>query len=304
MNPLLKGNVIARLDKVHDGTSHIFTDRFFEGLTIVTNALDNVAARMYVDSRCVTAKVPLLESGTLGPKGHVQVILPHVTESYGSQKDPEDNNDIPICTLKMFPEETIHCIEWARDLFGKLFSQAPKSALKILEEGEDASLENAQDLGGFKEGVKLLKERPKTFEDCVAFARKAFEHYLNHAVRQLLHVYPLDAKTKEGAPFWTLPKRAPAPLVFDETNLLHLQFISATACLQATVFKIPIPSEKPRSDEFRIELGKMATTIQVEEFVPDEEAAKEIQASVDKATSKGQEGPDEEGKEAEEEEQI
>jgi ubiquitin-activating enzyme E1 len=303
MNPELKGNVIARLDKVHDGTGHIFTDQFFEGLTIVTNALDNVAARMYVDARCVTAKVPLLESGTLGPKGHVQVILPHLTESYGSQKDPEDNNEIPICTLKMFPEETIHCIEWARDLFGKLFSQAPKSALKVLEEGEGASLEDAQDLGGFKEGVKLLKDRPKTFDDCVAFARKAFEHYFNHAIKQLLHVYPLDAKTKEGAPFWTLPKRAPAPLVFDETNMLHLQFLSATACLQATVFKIPIPSAKPRSDEFRIELGKMATAIKVEEFVPDEQAAKEIQASVDKAASKGKEGEGDEGEEAEEEEQ-
>lgn len=77
MNQQLKGNIIARLDKVHEATNHIFTDRFFEGLTIVTNALDNVAARTYVDSRCVTAKTPLLESGTLGPKGHVQVILPH-----------------------------------------------------------------------------------------------------------------------------------------------------------------------------------------------------------------------------------
>ena len=84
MNHQLKGNIIARLDKVHEATNHIFTDRFFEGLTIVTNALDNVAARTYVDSRCVTAMTPLLESGTLGPKGHVQVILPHLTESYSS----------------------------------------------------------------------------------------------------------------------------------------------------------------------------------------------------------------------------
>lgn len=30
MNPDLKGNIIARLDKVHEGTSHIFTDKFFE----------------------------------------------------------------------------------------------------------------------------------------------------------------------------------------------------------------------------------------------------------------------------------
>jgi hypothetical protein len=42
MNPDLKGNVIARLDKVHEGTSHIFTNKFFEELTIVMNALDNV----------------------------------------------------------------------------------------------------------------------------------------------------------------------------------------------------------------------------------------------------------------------
>jgi len=36
-------------------------------------------------SRCVTNQKPLLESGTMGTKGHVQVIVPHLTESYGSQ---------------------------------------------------------------------------------------------------------------------------------------------------------------------------------------------------------------------------
>lgn len=48
-------------------------------MTIVTNALDNVQARRYVDQRCTENRVPLLESGTLGPKGHVQVIIPGLT---------------------------------------------------------------------------------------------------------------------------------------------------------------------------------------------------------------------------------
>jgi molybdopterin/thiamine biosynthesis adenylyltransferase len=122
MNRDLKDNIIARLDKVHEGTAHIFTDQFFEELSVVTNALDNVHARRYIDTRCVTAKTPLLESGTLGPKGHVQVVLPYKTESYGSMNDPEDNTEIPHCTLKMFPEETLHCVEWARDKFGKIFT--------------------------------------------------------------------------------------------------------------------------------------------------------------------------------------
>lgn len=71
MNKELKGNIIARLDKVYEGSAHIFTDKFFDELTVVTNALDNVKARIYIDARCVTAKTPLLESGTLGSKGHV-----------------------------------------------------------------------------------------------------------------------------------------------------------------------------------------------------------------------------------------
>ena len=50
--------------------------------------------------------------------------------------DPEDNTEIPHCTLKMFPEETLHCVEWARDIIGKMFTQGPQNLLKIIEEGE------------------------------------------------------------------------------------------------------------------------------------------------------------------------
>lgn len=49
MNKDLKGHMLARLDKVHDATSHIFTDKFFESQTVIANALDNVHARRYVD---------------------------------------------------------------------------------------------------------------------------------------------------------------------------------------------------------------------------------------------------------------
>ena len=71
MNNKLRGNIMPLVEKVHDQTEALFNDPFFEGLHIVANALDNVNARKYVDSRCVKARIPLLESGTLGPKGHV-----------------------------------------------------------------------------------------------------------------------------------------------------------------------------------------------------------------------------------------
>lgn len=49
MNKLMKDHIFYRLDKVHEGTSHIFSDKFFENLTMVTNALDSIPARRYVD---------------------------------------------------------------------------------------------------------------------------------------------------------------------------------------------------------------------------------------------------------------
>lgn len=68
---MLKNHIVARLDMVHEGTKDIFSDEFFQKQTIIANALDNVKARKYVDLRCVLNKKPLIESGTLGPKGHV-----------------------------------------------------------------------------------------------------------------------------------------------------------------------------------------------------------------------------------------
>ena len=32
---------------------------------------------------------------------------------------------IPVCTLKMFPEETVHCVEWALSEFKELFEDSP-----------------------------------------------------------------------------------------------------------------------------------------------------------------------------------
>jgi molybdopterin/thiamine biosynthesis adenylyltransferase len=122
-------NCLPLTEKVCPQTEDIFTDSLLINLDIIVNALDNVQARKYIDNRCVRVNRPLLESGTLGPKGHVQVIIPSMTENYGAMTDPDDDGEIPYCTLKMFPEETVHCVEWGRDKFEKLFN----SEFKTLE---------------------------------------------------------------------------------------------------------------------------------------------------------------------------
>ena len=69
-----------------------------------------------MDQRCVFYRKPLLESGTLGTKGNTQVIIPDLTESYGSSQDPPEK-ETPSCTIKNFPNAINHTIEVSKHLF-------------------------------------------------------------------------------------------------------------------------------------------------------------------------------------------
>jgi len=71
----------------------------------------------------------------MGTKGHVQVILPHLTETYASQHDPPDES-FPHCTIKSFPYMIAHTIQWARSKFESLFVAKPAEVQKFFENKE------------------------------------------------------------------------------------------------------------------------------------------------------------------------
>eukprot|EP01027_Heterolobosea_sp_BB2_P001334 GEZU01002038.1.p1 GENE.GEZU01002038.1~~GEZU01002038.1.p1 ORF type:complete len:1006 (+),score=425.20 GEZU01002038.1:121-3138(+) len=237
MNPEFK--VISLNEKVGKDTEDIFDDDFWEALDGVTNALDNIQARLYVDTRCVYYRKPLLESGTLGTKGNVQVVVPGVTESYGQSRDPPEKS-IPSCTLKNFPSMIEHCIAWSKDLFGGMFGNAAEEVnsfltnpdfINSIEGSKRATVEAIHD--------NLIASKPRSFDDCIVWARLKFEDFYNHKIRQLLSMFPLDAKTSTGAPFWSGPKRPPRPLEFDPNDPLHMGYIIAAANLRAFNYNIP-----------------------------------------------------------------
>lgn len=113
----------------YDTEKEIFTDAFLQEAAsgvdklsppIVLAALDNIESRRYLDTRCVTNRLAMFDSGTQGTKGHTQVVLPDITESYSSQRDPSTygTESIPYCTLKSFPAKPVDCVEWAREKVG------------------------------------------------------------------------------------------------------------------------------------------------------------------------------------------
>jgi ubiquitin-activating enzyme E1 len=73
MNPNI--NIEPNLNRVCPETELIYNDAFFDSLDVVCNALDNVKTRLYIDSKCIEHQKPLIESGTLGTEGNVQVMI-------------------------------------------------------------------------------------------------------------------------------------------------------------------------------------------------------------------------------------
>ncbi|KAF2645604.1 ubiquitin-activating enzyme E1 [Massarina eburnea CBS 473.64] len=236
MNPDLNGKIVSMQDKVGPETEHIFNEQFWDNLDAVTNALDNVEARTYVDRRCVFFRKSLLDSGTLGTKGNTQVVLPHITESYSSSQDPPEKS-FPMCTLRSFPNRIEHTIAWAREMFDTLFVKGPEVVNLYLTQPDylGASLKQS---GNEKQTLDTLQaflvtEKPLTFDDCIIWARQQFEKSYNHAIGQLLYNFPKDSTTGSGQLFWSGPKRAPDPARFDPANSTHFTFIEAAAILHA-----------------------------------------------------------------------
>eukprot|EP00043_Microstomoeca_roanoka_P005478 m.55979 g.55979 ORF g.55979 m.55979 type:complete len:1262 (-) comp12981_c0_seq1:328-4113(-) len=263
MNPAMQ--ITARQDLVSPDTEHIFDDEFWQGIDLVCNALDNMKARLYVDSKCILYEKPLLESGTMGTGANVDVIVPHLTNSYGDGGDAEAGGGIPMCTLRNFPHLIDHCIEWARAKFTDLFVSPATQLQQFLEDPQQflATLEAKIDqhtggerLAALDRGVETLKllqdlvseikDKP-SMEMCVQMAWKHFHMFFRDMIKDLIATFPADAKTKSGEPFWSGHKIFPKVITFDLSNQLHADFIVSAANLYACVFKVH-PNKYPSEE--------------------------------------------------------
>ncbi|XP_069062945.1 ubiquitin-like modifier-activating enzyme 7 isoform X1 [Pleurodeles waltl] len=276
MNP--NCNVTAHQNRVAPETEHIYSEEFFEGLDGVALAVDNFEARMYIDRRCISFRKPLLESGTLGTKGNTQVIVPFLTKTYGVATD--NSNAYPMCTLKNFPYAIEHTLQWARDEFEGLFKQPAESVNQYLQNPDflarilrKPSAQSSEILTSIHS--HLVKEKPTSWEDCVAWARRRWQLQYHNTICQLLHNFPADQLTSSGVSFWSGLKRCPQPLEFDSSIESHLDYIVAAANLHAQNHKIP-------GSRNRDAIRQILDTVRVPPFQPksgvtihvtDEEAA-------------------------------
>ena len=240
-----KFNAVSYKNRVSPENENIFTDTFWDSQDFVVGAVDNVKARQYVDSKCVFHEKPLFESGTLGTKCNSQVIVPHMTESYGDSNDPQEES-IPLCTLRNYPYLLDHTIEWARNYFQAMFVDGSIDFAKYIREPAKY-IKTEMDLaankaGSLKEKLDVLKkiltiyQEKLTPQSFVNFARQLFQDVFHDQISQLLHAFPRDYKDDKGHLFWSNPKRPPYEVEFDAHNEMHFLFVRSICQIMASCF--------------------------------------------------------------------
>ncbi len=237
-------NCIDLQSRVGAENEHIFNDKFWLEQDFVINAVDNINARKYIDNMCTWYGRPLVDSGTLGTKAHVQLVIPHVTSCYNDSQDPPEES-VPMCTLHNFPSMIEHCIEWGRTHFTENFTDIINDAHKLVTDPQQYYVHlkkegnttfQLEKLTHIKQLIELALS--KSFDKCIEYSIKKFTENFDYRIQQLLYNFPADYTNNDGSKFWSGSKRVPHPIRYDSHDELSLWFISSYAILLARALSV------------------------------------------------------------------
>lgn len=150
---------------------------------------------------CISANVPLIESGTTGFKGQVQPIRKGLTQCYDCTPK-ETPKSFPVCTIRSTPSQPIHCIVWAKSyLFSELFG---------ISEDDSSDLDHTEDSDNTEEIKSLRKEAAALKEIRQAMGSKEFPQ------RVFDKVFTEDIKRLQGMEDMWKSRKMPQALDFAE----------------------------------------------------------------------------------------
>ena len=206
---------------VCENTIDIFNDNFWEKQNIIITAVDNLKARQYIDEKCTFYTLPLLDSGTQGTNASSDIFYPGKTICLNDLPQPTQTK-IALCTLKKFPTEIIHCIEWSKEIFKDLFEENLNELnmyfnnknifINILKTKIDNN-ELYFKLEKIKHFSNILENPNK--ENIIEYSLFLFNYYFNLLIKLLLEEYPLNKRIDNGNLFWECGKRPPHSLNID-----------------------------------------------------------------------------------------
>jgi len=184
---------------------------WFKQFDIIFNALDNIAARSYINKIGLFLGKRIMESGTTGTAGQAQPTFPNKSECYDCSHR-ETPKTFPVCTIRSTPSQPVHCIHWAKSfLFNSLFAE--DEITPINPEGGESELgtDNKDEIKNLiNENNELLDLKNSIKDD--SFVSKVIDKIFIKDIEKLLQITSL----------WKT-RKPPSPLNLDELKIDNIK---------------------------------------------------------------------------------
>lgn len=168
------------------------SEEILESCDYFISALDNIAARLFLNQKAVRLNKPLLDCGTEGFLGHVQVVIPRETPCLVCQNlwvHPEMNFK---CTYAMYPRTPLDCALEARDKFYIKMKRLPdpddEKDMKILL---NLAIKHAEKFNIIGVNTKIIKDSLKGTVESIITTNSIIGSVL---VNELLKLVLLDSE--------------------------------------------------------------------------------------------------------------
>ena len=217
---------------VNEDTINIFSDDFWEKQNIIITAVDNLQARKYIDKKCTFYSLALIDAGTQGTNASSDIFYPGKTICLNDLPEPTQTK-IPLCTLKKFPTQIIHCIEWSKEIFKDLFEEGINELKICINNKENFISILKTKISNNELYLKLKKIKYFSIilentnnKNIIEFAMFLFIYYFNLSINSLIKEYPLDKILDDGKLFWECGKKPPHALeinIQDSNTILYFK---------------------------------------------------------------------------------
>ena len=253
----------SRKNYISQDTENIYDTKFYKEITCVFPAVDNIEARRYLDSKCISNNIPMIDAGTQGTTCSVQPIIPNITINYSSTNDENKNEQYPMCTVKNFPYRPEHLVQWSKNIFNELFIE-PFNILEKIK--RDKNILNKNDEIEYIYNIlesfipyKSQSDSINKYENCIRYLYFIWNDYFVKQIIKITDENPENSVDSEGNLFWSGVKRFPQYQLFDINNDLHLDFIIYGSIIRANM--IGIESNKIINYSNRDEYKKIINNI-------------------------------------------
>lgn len=118
LNPELQVQNIN--DKLQSLPNEVFTKP-----SVFISALDNIPARIFLNQKAVLLNKPLIDGGSEGFFGHVQVVIPHITPCLLCHDIWSRSDEKFKCSYAINPRTPLDCVLEGRDKFYLQFNLLP-----------------------------------------------------------------------------------------------------------------------------------------------------------------------------------